>query len=268
VPAVEQATKILAYLSSSPGFKTYLKDICSTTGIHNSKGYAILNTLQKAGYVNRDESTKLYSLGYRLISLGQSSLEGIHYRETAKTFLEQLANETLCSAIFAVITSDQFIIVGRADSSVDVGVTLHLGSTAHVTYSAAGKAVAAFLPRNELKQLLAGDDLYFHGEPVNLNRKRLAKELDNCRRDGYAKAPGKRNASVVVLASPVLGHKGYPIGVILLIGIFPGTAVKRYGDKLAETARRLSALFGSDVIWPSRQVLDQSREVHRKNRRI
>jgi IclR family transcriptional regulator, acetate operon repressor len=270
VPAVEQATQILTYLSSSPGFKTYLKDICSTTGIHNSKGYAILNTLQKAGYVNRDEHTKLYSLGYKLISLGQSSLEGIHYRETAKPFLVSLAKETHCSALFAMIASDQFVIIGREDPSIDVGVTLRPGSTANLTYSAAGKAVAAFLPRDELKQLLLRDDLFFHGHPSCLNREKLKRELDDCRRDGYAKAPGKRNSAVVVLASAVLGHKGYPIGIILLIGIFPRTAVRLYGERLVETSRTLSALFGSDVIWPSKRAINHSREIHRKssNKRV
>jgi DNA-binding IclR family transcriptional regulator len=268
VPAVEQATNILAYLSSSPGFKTYLKDICSATGIHNSKGYAILNTLQKAGYVNRDGHTKLYSLGYKLISLGQRSLEGMHYRETAKPFLENLAKETCCTALFAVIAVDQFVIVGREDSSIDLGITLRPGSTAVLTYSAAGRAVAAFLPQHELKQLLARDDLCFHGEPANLNRERLATELKNCKRDGYAEVRGKRNPAVIFLASPVLGQKGYPLGVIIIIGIFPRTTVKNYGEKLADTARKLSSLLGSDAIWLSRQMVKDSRKAHRNNKKL
>jgi len=87
VPAVEQATRILKYLAKSPGFKTNLKDICDKVDIHNSKGYAILNTLQKAGYINRDDNTKLYSLGYGLISLGQKTLEGVQFKEIVKPFL-------------------------------------------------------------------------------------------------------------------------------------------------------------------------------------
>jgi len=96
VPAVEQATRILKYLAQSPGFKTNLKDICDAVNIHNSKGYAILNTLQKAGYVNRDANTKLYSLGFSLISLGQKTLEGVHFKEIVKPYLEDLARETHC----------------------------------------------------------------------------------------------------------------------------------------------------------------------------
>ncbi len=262
VPAVEQATKILKYLSSSPGFKTYLKDICGAVGIHNSKGYAILNTLQKAGYVNRDPHTKLYSLGYALISLGSKSLESIHFRETAKPFLENLAKETHCTALFAVIAADHLVIIGREDSSVDVGVTLHLGATAPLTYSAPGKAIVAFLPKDEQDLLLSQDNLFFHGEARHLDRKKLERELLDGLLKGYTKAPAKRSPLVTILASPVLGEKGYPMGVVFIIGIFPKTAVETYGEKLADTARKLSTSFGSDVIWPSVKAMEHARKVH------
>ena len=262
VPAVEQATQILKYLSSSPGFKTYLKDICSVVGIHNSKGYAILNTLQKAGYVNRDPHTKLYSLGFTLISLGSKSLESIHFRETARPFLQELAEETHCTALFAVIAADQLVVIGREDSSVDVGVTLRLGATAPLTYSAPGKAIAAFLPKHEQNQLLAQDNLFFHGKAFDLDRKKLERELRDCLRNGYATAPAKRSPSVTILASPVLGQEGYPMGVLFIIGIFPRTTIESYGEKLAGAARRLSTSFGSDVIWPSVQALEHATKVH------
>ena len=47
-----------------PVLKANLKDICSNAGIHNSKGYAILNTLQKADFVNRNKN-KVVFLGFR-----------------------------------------------------------------------------------------------------------------------------------------------------------------------------------------------------------
>lgn len=264
VPAVEQATRILKYLAQSPGFKTNLKDICDAVNIHNSKGYAILNTLQKAGYVNRDANTKLYSLGFSLISLGQKTLEGVHFKEIVKPYLEDLARETHCSALFGVIAGDQFVIVGREDSDHDVGVTLRLGDTSPLTYSAPGKAIAAFLPKKELEKLLAEDNLYFHGEPPNLDREKLTMELIECRHRGYAEAPGKRSPLVRILASPVLGPKANPLGSLLIIGIFPKTTIATYGDKLTEAARKLSAKLGSDATWPSMKAVEHAAKIHGK----
>jgi DNA-binding IclR family transcriptional regulator len=264
VPAVEQATKILRYLATSPGFKTNLKDICGKVGIHNSKGYAILNTLQKAGYVNRDNNAKLYSLGFSLISLGQKTLEGVHSKEIVKPFLEDLSRETHCTALFGVIAADQVVIVGREDSDHDVGVTLRLGDATPLTYSAPGKAIAAFLPEKEREKLLAEENLFFHGELANLDRVKLARELDECRYRGFAEAPGKRSPLVRILASPVLGPKAHPVGVLVIIGIFPKAVVPLYGEKLSEAARQLSIKLGSDATWPSVKALKHAAKVHGK----
>jgi DNA-binding IclR family transcriptional regulator len=262
VPAVEQATKILRFLSSSPGFQTNLKDICSTVGIHNSKGYAILNTLQRAGYVRRDDNTKLYSLGFGLISLGQRTLEGVPQKEIAKPFLEGLVKETHCTSLFGLIAADQLVIVGREDYDPDVGVTLRLGRTVPLTHSATGKAIVAFLPEEEQRDLLASKDLFFHGKPQNLNREKLARELKECRYRGYAEAVGSVSPLITILASPVLGPKACPVGALFIIGIFPKTIVSTYGARVAEAARKLSVILGLDSTWPSLKAVENAAKVH------
>jgi DNA-binding IclR family transcriptional regulator len=262
VPAVQQATKILKYLSSTPDLTANLKDICSNAGIHNSKGYAILNTLRKAGYVNRDNN-KVYSLGFGLISLGHRALDNVRFREVAKLFLEELARETHCTSLFGIIASDQVVIVCREDSDHDVGVTLHPGHFTPLTYSAPGKAIAAFLPEKKREELLAEDNLFFHGEPINLDRKKLMKELNECRHTGYAEAPGKVSPLIRIIASPVLGQKGYPVGAISIVGIFPKTVIPSYGNKVADAARKVSSLLGSDATWPSSEAVEHSARVHR-----
>jgi DNA-binding IclR family transcriptional regulator len=262
VPAVQQATKILKYLSSAPSLKANLKDICGNAGIHNSKGYAILNTLQKAGYVNRDNN-KVYSLGFGLISLGHQALDNVRFREVAKLFLEELARETHCTSLFGIIASDQLVVVCREDSDHDVGVTLHPGHATPLTYSAPGKAIVAFLPEKKREELLAEDNLFFHGEPLNLDRKELIRELNECRHTGYAEAPGKVSPLIRIIASPVLGQKGYPIGAIFIIGIFPRTVIPSYGNKVAEAARKVSSMLGSDATWPSNEAAERAATVHR-----
>jgi DNA-binding IclR family transcriptional regulator len=144
----------------------------------------------------------------------------------------------------------------------NVGVTLRLGNTSPLTYSAPGKAIVAFLPEKEREELLAQDNLFFHGESINLDREKLARELDECRYRGFAEASGKRSPLVRILASPVLGPKARPVGVLLIIGIFPKTAVTSLGEKLSEAARQLSVKLGSDATWPSISAVKHTAKVH------
>jgi len=68
VPAVDQASRILLYLAKGPSLKANLTDICKSVGIHKSKGYTILNTLQKYSFVQKTAAGKTYSLGLGLLS--------------------------------------------------------------------------------------------------------------------------------------------------------------------------------------------------------
>jgi len=74
VPAVEQASRILLCLARANSSYMSLTEICSQVGIHKSKAFSILTTLQKSGLVQRNSEGKGYSLGPGLIELSRRFL--------------------------------------------------------------------------------------------------------------------------------------------------------------------------------------------------
>ena len=63
VPAVEQASRVLFGLAGARSPHMSLTEICDQVGIHKSKAFSILHTLQKFGLVQRNTNGKGYSLG-------------------------------------------------------------------------------------------------------------------------------------------------------------------------------------------------------------
>jgi DNA-binding IclR family transcriptional regulator len=63
------------------------------------------------------------------------------------------------SVLFNLMKHNTITIV----NTHNVGVTLRPGNTSLLTYSAAGKAIVAFLPEKEREKLLAKEPLFFHG---------------------------------------------------------------------------------------------------------
>jgi DNA-binding IclR family transcriptional regulator len=252
VPAVEQASRILAHLASMPGFKANLTDISNSVGINKSKSYAILNTLQKFGYILKDTEGKLYSLGPGLILLGQRVIENINYNDIARPFLELLAHETRSSAAFGLIFGDSLVLVAREMMDQNLFIAIQLGKAFPVTYSAHGIAIVAFMPETKQEEILSKKDLYFYKEPALFDRGRLNGDLELCRRLGYVLDSTRSDPIVKVIVSPVIGAKGYPVGALLATGIFRKDDIPKYGAKVADTARRLSILLGAnvDAVWP------------------
>jgi DNA-binding IclR family transcriptional regulator len=247
VPAVEAASRVLMCLGESPGFQMKLTEICKQVGIHKSKGYSILSTLEPFGFVVKDPETKTYCLGPGLIFLSRHVLDHLNYPTIVAPFLESLARETNGTAAFGLINGRYVFVVSKYEVNQKIGFSVSLGDRFHITLGAHGKAIAAFLPVREREKLLVQKSLHFHGEPGRLNITRLREELARCRELGYAEDMGEITHGVNVVSAPVFGHREKIVGCIILIGTFTKNRLERYGSKAAVAAREVSYRLGADI---------------------
>jgi DNA-binding IclR family transcriptional regulator len=248
VPAVDQAARILLCLAKNKSSRMNLTEICSTVGIHKSKGYAILNTLMKFGFVRKEPEGKTYSLGLGLISLSRRVLDGLNFGEAAGPFLERLARKTHSTALLGLLDEDEYaFIVAKQEADHNIGLTTRVGHRFVVTEGAAGKAIFAFLPAHERERLLSGKPLRFHGSEAAFDPARLDKELRQCRRTGYAVDLGENFPGINIVAAPAFDSHGALLGSIFILGTFPEKLAGEYGPLVAETAKEFSIFLGADV---------------------
>ncbi|MCM2359993.1 MAG: IclR family transcriptional regulator [Geobacteraceae bacterium] len=247
VPAVEQAARILFCLADNGSSLMSLPEICARVGIHKSKAYSILQTLQTFGLVQRNSDRKGYSLGPGLITLSRKVLDDLNAPRLAEPILEELATRIGCTATLGLIADRKVIVVAKHEGGVDMGVTIRTGHRFPLTYGSHGKAIAAFLPDDERELLLRDNKLYFHGDPENLDRSRLRQELDQCRGDGFALDLGEMKPGLNSVAAPVFGPGETPIGYIALIGLFSAEAARQFGPSVAAAGKALSRQLGARV---------------------
>jgi DNA-binding IclR family transcriptional regulator len=247
VPAVDQASRILICLARSPSFKMNLTDICKNVGIHKSKGYSILNTLQKYGLVHKDPLGKTYSLGFGLISLSRRVLDNLNYEEIAGPYLEELAKQTHSTALLGIIDDVNVFIVAKQEADQTIGVTTRIGHRFSITHGAHGKAIFAFLPGADQTTIHKEDKLFFHGNASKFNHDRLEGEIVQCRENGYAVDMGELNPGINVIASPLFDSQGSLIGSMFIMGTFSESRIPEYGSIVAEIARQFSTMLGADV---------------------
>jgi DNA-binding IclR family transcriptional regulator len=247
VPAVDQATAILFCMANTTASHLSLMEIYTAVGIHKSKAYSILQTLQKAGLVQRNIAGKGYSLGPGLITLSRKVLDNFNLPRIAEPILEELAKKTDATVTLGLIAEDKVFVVSKHEGKSDVGITIRIGHQFPLTYGSHGKAIAAFLPEKELDHILQNNHVYFHGSPKKLDIIRLKKELEQCRRNGFAMDLGEIKPGLNSVAAPVLGPGGGPIGYITLIGLFPAETIKKFGPLIAEAGKTLSQKFGINI---------------------
>jgi DNA-binding IclR family transcriptional regulator len=247
VPAVEQASRVLFCLAGAGASHMSLTEICAQVGIHKSKAFSILETLQRFGLVQRNTDGKGYSLGPGLVSLSRKVLDNLSPPRLAQPILEELAGKAGSTAVLGLIVDRNVFVAAKHEGEGNMGVTMRIGNRMPLTYGAHGKAIAAFLPMKEQNRLLQGSNLHFHGDQARLDRTRLKKELTLCRRDGFAEDLGESNRGLNVVAAPVLGPDRVPIGFIEIFVLFSAEAAHRFGPLVAKAGKTLSRQLGAEV---------------------
>lgn len=247
VPAVQQASRVLFCLAASAASHMSLPEICAKLEIHKSRVYSILHTLQKFGLVQRLSDRKGYSLGPGLITLSRKVLDDFNAPRLAEPLLEELGAKFGGTAMLGLISDRKVYVVAKKEGGNDIGVTIRIGHRFPLTYGSHGKAIAASLPEKELEQLLKDKKLYFHGGLEDLDRSRLAEELAQCRRDGFALDLGEMKAGINSVSAVVFGPGETPIGYIALIGLFSVEVARTSGPQVSTAANSLSRLLGARI---------------------
>ncbi len=247
VPAVDEASRILIIMSEHISYKMNLTEICKKAGIHKSKVYSILNTLQKYGFVYKNPVDKMYSLGPGLISLSRKVLDNLDYKDIVLPYLEELAFNLRCTALFGVINGDNLFVIAKHEAGQKIGVTIRLGHRFHLTAGAHGKSIVAFLSDDEKNLILNKDKLFFHGDSSRLDRKRLAQELKRCREDGFAYDLGELSPGINAIASPVFNAQANVIGSIFIIGTFQEQQIEGFGKEVFKAALNISKMLGAEA---------------------
>jgi DNA-binding IclR family transcriptional regulator len=247
VPAVEQASRILVALAENQSRKMTLTEICGVVGIHKSKGYSILNTLQQFAFVQRSSDSKVYSLGPGLLFLSSKVLNNLDLREAVAPVLQELSARTGSTAFLGLISDNHVFVVAKDEGSQDIGVTIRLGHRFPLTWGAHGKSIVAFLSEAARQEVLAKPKVYFHGNPESFDLSRLELEMAECRKTGYATDLGEMIGGIRAVASPVFGLGGKLIGSLAIIGTFTKDFTGTCGKELARAATRFSESIGGSL---------------------
>jgi DNA-binding IclR family transcriptional regulator len=249
VPAVEQAINIMHYLADSGSNPKSLTDVCQKVGIHRSKAYTILNTLNEHGFVKKIPNRKGYVLGPGLLTLTGKMLETLSLPRLAEPTLYELAKKVKATVTLGIISEDKTYTVAEYLGAPGIGVSSPIGYVTPITYGSHGKAIAAFLPEDELEELLNSKELFFYGHPEKLDKKRLLGELADCRRHGFALELGDIQQGMNAVAAPLLDQNNYPIGYVTIVGFFTEEEAIKLGPLAVDAVTIISKEAGHMIFW-------------------
>jgi IclR family acetate operon transcriptional repressor len=229
-----------------------LTDIASASGLDKSTASRMLAFLDARGLLERDASSKRYTVGPALMSLAAVVIGGSGLPQIAQPHLDRLRDESGETVSLHVRSGHERVCVAGAASRTVLQRVLTIGEPVALWSGPTSKMILACLEPADRADVLA------LAEAAGVSTASLARELDAARRRGYIITVGDRTPGVGAVSVPVLGPAGVA-GALTAAGPAERWTRKRmraFAPDLVATATRLSAQLGgpAPVTIPDAEV--------------
>lgn len=240
---IKRATEILEQLSEAP---RTLAELAEVFGQHRSTVFRQLQTLEEAGFaLHRTDGT--YSIGPRLIAIGQGALEDFNLRTVAHDDLRELQREVGCTVHLAQLVENSVVYVDKVEDSNGIRMYSRIGKTVLPHRTGVGKAILSQLPESRRDDVLAGAEWTSYTATTLRTREELDAQLEEIARDGWAVDDGEFEDFMNCIAVPVRDSSGSIIGALSISSIRVVKdleALRGYLPLLLATAARISERLG------------------------
>jgi IclR family transcriptional regulator, acetate operon repressor len=200
VQSLERAFAILETMADAGGVIS-LSQLASDAALPLPTIHRLVRTLVDLGYV-RQEASRQYSLGPRLIRLGETTSRMLG--RWARPHMEQLAHELGESVNLAMLDGDQVVYVGQVMASQNsMRMFTEVGRRVLPHSTGVGKAILAQMDPADVRALLARTGMPARTEHTFTTPEALAAELARTRERGYALDEGEQEIGVRCVAVAV-----------------------------------------------------------------
>jgi IclR family transcriptional regulator, KDG regulon repressor len=244
VQSLERGLAVLEILVKNGA--TGVTDLAAQLDLDKTIVHRLLTTLQGMGYVSQDENRK-YRVGAKLRMIGAKVLSNLDLRGLALPYMHQLAEQTRGVAHLAKMAESRAVYIEKVQHPDFNVPSTGVGGEAPGYCSAAGKVLWAYLPQNELNDLL--ENVQFKKHTVNTinDVPSLQQYLAQVHEVGYALDREEHRVGLVGVGAPVMDYTGNVIASIC-VGSYGSTsdakAIERTRDLVVEVARELSTDMG------------------------
>ena len=242
VESVERGLNVFSFIVNS---KKAVGITQISKALHLSIGSVqrVTYTLQKLGYLRKDEDIQKYSIGNNGLVLGLGIVKGLDLKRIAYPYLKELSAEINETVNLAVLDGIQIVYIDRVKTGQIININLNIGSKLPVYCTSMGKSLLAFLPNDELLELLNKITLKPITPHTITNKARLLKELEKVKERGFSVNDKELDIGLRSVAAPVRNEYGTVVAAVNIA--VPSSRV---------TFEELRTKFASKVIHLSKVI--------------
>ncbi|QHW35523.1 IclR family transcriptional regulator (plasmid) [Paenibacillus rhizovicinus] len=245
VPALEKSLSILESLAQSRE-PLSMPEIAARIKVPKTSIFMILSTLEEHGYIEKTTEGK-FRLTLKLYDLGQTVLDKLDIRDIARPVMQELADQLEYTVHLASLIDGKAVYIEKVQGPSFVQFSTHIGQAWHLHNSGVGKAIAAFLPPQELDHILMKHGLPATTPNTMVNANEFKDFLESVRSLGYAIEDEEGEQGIRCIAAPVFDHNGRVVGSVSITSVrvnLPSQKFSEVGKLVQNKALLISSKLG------------------------
>lgn len=227
-------------------------DVAASVDIDKAAVYRMLITLVNAGYVVRDEKSKRYRLGYKVVSLSRNLLAENKISRLIRHTLEKISAATEETVHYSVLDGNETVLVQKVKGKQLIAVDFQIGDRARMHCTAIGKVMLAFQNSRFIESIIDAGLPKFASRTIT-HPDEIQNELQKIRSAGYAIDDHELSDDMRCIAVPIFEGGGSVQSGISISGPdsrFDMTKLHQLKIPMMKSANKLSEQIGGSP-WSS-----------------
>ena len=240
--SIKKALSIIECVGTSPR-PLKASQVSKITKLDRATSFRILTYLSSLGYIFKENSTNLYSLGHKIFEFGDKSDFLKSLTSLCIDHIKNLSQVTKHITYLAVLEGPHIVYCDKVDpSGENAPRAFRMRMDAHSC--ALGKAILAFKTSEELREIYKSYSLHKHTKNTITSLEKLIVNLNKVKKTGYSLNEAETFDYVYGIGAPIVDSQNRAIASIAISGTKRSINVKKIKDlsnEVTKTARLISA---------------------------
>jgi DNA-binding IclR family transcriptional regulator len=232
---VEKALQLLSVVADG-NEPMSLVALSRAANLDKTTTHRLATSLTRFGLLRFDPGERSYSLGMRLVELGQRAIGQLSLPTLARLHLEHVAALSNEVANLGIYDDGRVVFVDQVQSPQPVVIRARVGTRVPVHCSSSGKVLLANGPGEWLRRAL-DDELPAFTPNTIVTPDELKEHLGRIQRLGYAIDDEEHRLGIRCVAAPIRDHTGLAVASISIAG--PAFRLSR--ERVTDLAEDLKA---------------------------
>ncbi|MEE8365883.1 MAG: HTH-type transcriptional regulator BhcR [Gammaproteobacteria bacterium] len=224
-----------------------LTELALGAGMPPSTAHRMLNTLQKHGFAEFNQSTQEWAIGLEAFRVGSAYLNRTNLVEAARLTMRHLTEETGETANLAIADNGDVVFLSQVETHEPIRAFFHPGTRGYMHASGIGKALLANISRYEVEKILQVKGCPEFTPKTLVSPSALFADLEQTKSRGWSFDDEERYLGMRCVAAPIFNSFGEAIAGISVSGPtvrFPDNSIAEMGPRVRRAADEITRIMG------------------------